>query len=107
MKSIVAGALIAGFIVSILEFACTGQIYLPSITFMVGMEGNRAKAIMYLLFYNICFILPLLCVFGVVYKGVSSQSIARMMEKRVGAVKLVLAAVFFVVGGLLVWTVFL
>ncbi|MFC1490954.1 cytochrome c biogenesis protein, partial [Candidatus Latescibacterota bacterium] len=39
MKSMVAGAMIAGFMVSILEFACTGQVYLPTITFMVGVEG--------------------------------------------------------------------
>ena len=106
MESIVAGALIAGFIVSILEFACTGQVYLPTITFMVGMEGLKVKAILYLLLYNICFIVPLLFVFGVVYFGVSSQTIARLMEAKVGAVKLILASVFFMVGGLLFWIAF-
>lgn len=107
MESIVAGALIAGFMVSILEFACTGQVYLPTITFMVGIEGLKAKAILYLLLYNICFILPLLIVFGVVYFGISSKTIAKIMEARIGTVKLVLSCVFFVVGGLLIWAVFI
>jgi len=107
MESIVGGALIAGFIVSILEFACTGQVYLPTITFMVGMEGVKTKAILYLLLYNICFIIPLFLVFGVVYFGVSSQLIAKIMETRVGTVKLVMSMVFFTVGGMLFWAVFL
>lgn len=107
MESILAGTLVAGFIVSILEFACTGQVYLPTLVFMVGMEGYKARAILYLLLYNICFIIPLLVVFGVVYFGVSSQAIARIMEAKVGMVKLILAGVFFTVGGLLFWAVFL
>lgn len=97
------GAVIAGFTVSVLEFACTGQVYLPAITYMASRE---ASAVGYLLLYNALFILPLLVVFGVVYYGVSSQRIARIMERRVGAVKLVLAAVFFTVGGLLLWSLF-
>ena len=106
-EGIIAGALIAGFMVSLLELACTGQVYLPTITFMVGMSGFTAQAILYLLLYNICFIIPLLVVFGIVYFGVSSNTIAKVMEKKVGAVKLVLAGVFFSVGALLILAVFL
>jgi cytochrome c biogenesis protein CcdA/thiol-disulfide isomerase/thioredoxin len=102
-QRLVLGALTAGFLVSILEFACTGQVYLPTITYMAS---RKASAIGYLLLYNVLFIFPLLAVFGIVYYGASSQAIARVMEQKVGSVKLVLATVFFVVGGLLFWTVF-
>lgn len=102
-RGLIAGALIAGFTVSILEFACTGQVYLPTITYMAT---QKASALGYLLFYNALFILPLLVVFGVVYFGVSSQTIAKVMERKVGAVKLILALVFFVVAALLIWAVF-
>jgi len=105
MDSLVAGALLAGFMVSILEFACTGQVYLPTITLVVKQEGYTSAAVLYLLMYNLFFILPLLLVFGLVYFGISSRGIARMMETRVGSVKLGLAAVFFLVGGILIWTV--
>jgi cytochrome c biogenesis protein CcdA/thiol-disulfide isomerase/thioredoxin len=103
-RGLVAGALVAGFTVSLLEFACTGQVYLPTITYMVS---RKAEALGYLLFYNIMFILPLLAVFGAVYFGVSSKAVAQIMESRVGTVKLVLAAVFFIVGALLFWAAFL
>lgn len=106
MKSIVAGALIAGFMVSILELACTGQVYLPTIIFMLGRSGSRLSAVLYLLVYNLFFIMPLLIVFGFVYKGVSSNAIAKIMEARVGMVKLGLAFVFFMVAGLLFWSLF-
>lgn len=102
---IVIGAIIAGFMVSILEFACTGQVYLPTITLVVRQEGLTSIAVLYLLLYNLFFILPLLIVFGFVYFGMSSQGIARVMESNVGSIKLILALVFFVVGGLLIWTV--
>jgi thiol-disulfide isomerase/thioredoxin len=105
-ESIVAGAVVAGFLVSILEFACTGQVYLPTITLMVGMGGINVSAVFYLFLYNILFITPLIVVFGIVYFGVSSQIIARFMESRVGSVKLALSAVFFSVSGLLFWAVF-
>ncbi len=103
-KSFVFGALAAGFMVSILELACTGQVYLPTITLMVRQQSG-ALPYVYLLLYNICFIIPLLLVFGFVYFGMSSKIIARVMESRVGTVKLILAAVFFILGGLLLWTV--
>lgn len=104
MKSFVMGALLIGFLVSILELACTGQVYLPTITLMVGRER---MAIPYLLLYNVAFILPLLAVFGIVYYGVSSRAINGVMEARIGTVKIGLAIVFFLLGGLLLWSAFL
>jgi len=104
-KSFVVGAFATGFFVSILELACTGQVYLPTITLIIRNEGVASRATIYLLLYNICFIVPLLVVFGIVYFGVSSRAIARVMENRVGAVKLGLAVVFFILGALLIWTV--
>ena len=105
-NSIVAGALVAGFMVSILELACTGQLYLPTIVFMLGRSGSQLSAVFYLLVYNVFFIVPLLIVFGFVYKGVSSRSVAKIMEARVGMVKLGLAFVFFTVAALLLWSLY-
>ncbi|MFC1606996.1 cytochrome c biogenesis CcdA family protein [Candidatus Latescibacterota bacterium] len=107
MKSFVIGALIAGFLVSIFELACTGQVYLPTIIFMIENSDSRFIAMRYLLVYNFFFIVPLLVVFGIVFMGVSSNTIAKYMEARVGLVKIVLAFVFFGVAVLLVWSVFI
>ncbi|MBN1290357.1 MAG: hypothetical protein JXB48_00835 [Candidatus Latescibacteria bacterium] len=106
MQGIVAGAIVAGFMVSILELACTGQVYLPTIIFMLGNAGSRVTAGFYLLLYNLFFIIPLLVVFGIVYTGVSSNSVAKIMETKVGMVKLGLAGIFFTVAGLLIWSIY-
>jgi len=76
------------------------------IIFMLERSDSRSIASLYLLAYNFFFIVPLLVVFGIVYTGVSSNTVARVMEKKVGIVKLVLAGVFFGVAVLLLWSVF-
>lgn len=55
-KFLILIAFIIGFIIAILEFGCTGQIYLPTIIYMnqLNIEGLIA-----LLLYNLMFSLPL------------------------------------------------
>lgn len=82
-----------GVLVSIFEFACTGQVYLPLLAYLARAKA-RADALLLLLLYNVCFIAPLLAVFAASYLGVGSKRIASLFQKRMGAVKLLLAAVF-------------
>lgn len=84
-----------GFLVSIFEFACTGQVYLPTLAYLARQKG-RADALGLLVLYNLAFIVPLLVVFAASYLGVSSKRIANAFQKRMGAVKIALAAVFLV-----------
>jgi cytochrome c biogenesis protein CcdA len=88
-----------GFLVSIFEFACTGQVYLPTLAYLARAKG-RTDAVSLLLLYNLCFILPLIAVFAASYLGVSSKRIASVFQRRMGAVKLGLAAVFLVLAAL-------
>jgi hypothetical protein len=60
-------AVVAGFIISLLEFTCTGQVYLPTILFVTKVPSLRGSAISYLLLYNLMFIIPLLTIFGAAY----------------------------------------
>jgi cytochrome c biogenesis protein CcdA len=86
-------SLALGFLVSIFEFACTGQVYLPTLAYIARQEG-RGDAVLLLILYNLCFIAPLVAVFIASYMGVNSKKIAGAFQKRMGAVKLGLAAVF-------------
>ena len=49
-------------LVTLIEFGCTGQVYLPTITYVAGLPGQQMKVLPVLLVYNIAFILPLLAV---------------------------------------------
>lgn len=98
MRSYVAAAFSAGVLVSIFELACTGQVYLPTIIFMTGIESTRISALLYLVLYNVMFVAPLIVVFAVTYIGVSDKRLTAVFEQRAGLVKLFTAILFGVMG---------
>lgn len=87
-------AFITGLVVSILELACTGQIYLPVIISMSTMPELRGRATMFLIFYNLMFIVPLIIVFVLAYYGTSSKQFTNFLKKHAAAVKIGMAIVF-------------
>jgi thiol-disulfide isomerase/thioredoxin len=95
-------AVAAGFMVSLLEFTCTGQVYLPTILFVTNIPSLRANAVSYLILYNVMFILPLLIIFGVVYWGVTSEQLAFFLKKRASYIKLFTSLLFFALAGILI-----
>ncbi len=94
-------AIVAGFIISFLEFACTGQVYLPTILFVINTPSIRASAVSYLLLYNFMFILPLLIIFGIVYWGATSEQLAFFLQRRATTIKLLTSLFFFLAGVLI------
>jgi cytochrome c biogenesis protein CcdA len=95
------GAFLTGAIVSVLELACTGQVYLPTIVFVTGVEGLKTHAVLYLLVYNLLFVLPLAVIFVVSYMGISSRQIGAVMEAHMDRVKIILSLLFLLLGILL------
>jgi glutaredoxin len=95
-------AIAAGFMVSLLEFTCTGQVYLPTILFVTNVPSLRTSAVSYLILYNVMFIVPLLIIFGVVYWGVTSEQLAFFLKKRASAIKLFTSLLFFALAGILI-----
>jgi cytochrome c biogenesis protein CcdA len=90
----VAGAFITGLAVSILELACTGQVYLPTIVFVVSQPELRVRALSYLVLYNLLFILPLAVVFVLAHYGANSKQLTRFLERNAATVKLGMALLF-------------
>ncbi len=97
-------ALIAGFIISLLEFTCTGQVYLPTIIFVTNIPSLRTSALFYLILYNLMFIIPLLIIFGVVYWGVTSEQLALFLHKKASTIKLLTSLLFFALAGILIFS---
>lgn len=100
MSAYILGALVTGLLISLLELACTGQLYLPTIVFVVSVPALRARAVAYLLLYNLAFILPLGVVFAMTYFGTTSLQLGILLQKHAAAVKLGTALVFLL---LAVW----
>ena len=103
LRTYLFSAFVAGFLVSLLEFACTGQVYLPTITLMVGDPNMKARAFLFLFLYNIMFILPLVAIFLLSFYGTSSQGLVRVMENHLGKIKILTALLFWGLAFLLWW----
>ena len=103
LARLLVSAVVTGFLVSLLEAVCTGQVYLPTITFVMKTAHLRWEAYLYLLLYNAMFILPLVAIFMMALFGVTSQDFSRFFKRHFLVSKLLLAVIFFVLGGFLVW----
>jgi thiol-disulfide isomerase/thioredoxin len=98
---IVVGSFMAGLIISFLEFGCTGQIYLPTITFMISKVGWQFKPLLALGLYNIMFVVPL-CIFALLAIVFTSQNVAKSLSAKIPLIKFLTALLFFALGVLLV-----
>ncbi len=94
VQAYAAGALLTGVVVSFLELACTGQIYLPTIIFVSSLPTLRTRAILYLILYNLMFIVPLVVVFILAYYGTTSRDLSAFLQRRAAAVKLGMVILF-------------
>ncbi|MBC7223560.1 MAG: hypothetical protein H5T59_04675 [Anaerolineae bacterium] len=99
VRAFALSALVTGFLVSLIELACTGQVYLPTILFVLGIPEMRARAFAYLLLYNLVFILPLVVVFVLAYLGTSSEKLTIFLSRHTSTIKLATAALFLLLAG--------
>jgi len=97
-------AAVTAFIVSLLELACTGQIYLPTIMFISTIPDLKVNALFYLLFYNLMFVVPLVLVFSFTYWGTTSTQWAALTQNNFGKIKMAMTLLFFGLAGLLLYS---
>jgi len=100
-RRLLIGSLSVGFLVSLLESLCTGQVYLPTIIFVVRSPGTRADAVAYLILYNLAFILPLVALLAIAWWGTSSDKLGQLLRRHLAAVKLAMATLFAALGVLI------
>ncbi len=93
-EAFVAGAFVTGMVVSFLELACTGQVYLPTIIFVMSRPEMRVRALIFLVLYNLLFTLPLVVVFVLAYYGTGSKQLTRFLQRRAATVKLGMTLLF-------------
>ena len=103
LGKLLLSALATGFLVSLLEAVCTGQVYLPTITFVLKSTTLKLEALGYLLLYNIMFIAPLIVIFVLALLGTTSQQFGNFLKKHLGLIKILMAILFFGLGAYLLW----
>ncbi len=88
-------AVIVGFLVSLIESVCTGQVYVPTLAVIVK-ETNQDfwSAMSLLLTYNLMFIVPLIIIFVLSLLGYESKTFNDFLRKHLGLTKLALCLLF-------------
>ncbi len=85
---------LVAFPVSIVSFSCTGQTYLPTIVYIYSLPSLKAKATFYLILYNVMFILPLIAIVYLTYRGTTSKKIKDWFIEHLATIKLWTGVVF-------------
>ena len=83
-----------GAVISLLEFFCTGQIYLPTIIYMVKIPALKVTAVALLFLYSLVFVVPLAVIFVVLLLTVNTGRIKAMDRKYVRLIKLFTGLLF-------------
>jgi cytochrome c biogenesis protein CcdA len=102
VRAFVPMTFLTGMVISIIELACTGQVYLPTIVFVLGVAEMRARAGLYLVLYNLMFIGPLVVVFVLTAVGTTSQQLRVLVHRHTAKVKLATAMLFLLLAGWLI-----
>lgn len=89
-------ALMVGFLIGAVELACTGQIYFPTLTYMIQATNYGFESLMLLIGYNLMFVLPLIIITIVAAVIKEPEKVKTVVMKRNWIIKLV-ANIFFVI----------
>lgn len=90
-------AIILGAIVSSMELVCTGQVLFPVLTVLMK-DGVTVRALLLLLLYNVLFIVPLAVITVLAAYGVGAKALGDWAKRHVFATKVLMAALFAVLG---------
>ena len=101
-RRFVVAAFVSGIVISVLELACTGQVYLPTIVY--AMKSGAGRAVWFLLLYNVAFILPLSIVFILAWRGLKSDALVQFQQNHTASVKTALGWLFLFLFFALLWS---
>lgn len=98
----VAMAFGIGALVTAIETVCTGQLYVPTLVFVVRSRQSVSQGLSYLALYNLMFVAPLVLVFALTYAGLTQGRLLAWSVRNVVISKCLLGFFFLAMAGLLV-----
>ena len=100
-KATIPGAIVMGMFVAAVELPCTGGPYLAILTVLESM-GMNLKVFWYLFLYNLIFILPLAVILGLVYFGMSAETVKTWKNEKRKWMRLFTGITLLILGVLLI-----
>ena len=101
LQHAVLAAFLVGAAVTLIESACTGQVYVPALVFIMKSGSGTALSIAYLLAYNLMFVLPMVLALVLVYRGLQFRRLADWSARNVVSGKLLMAGFFILMAALI------
>jgi len=95
-------AFFIGVLVTLLETVCTGQVYVPTLVLIIKSGASPFLGLVYLLLYNLMFILPLVIVFGLILYGIKVQHLIDWSKRQVVKSKVIMGCLFVVLALVLI-----
>jgi cytochrome c biogenesis protein CcdA len=102
-RHLVLGGLGIGLVVTVLESVCTGQVYVPALVMMLKSGQSILRCAVYLVVYNVVFIMPLLVVLVLTCAGLKTPVLVEWSRRNVVVSKTLLGLLFVGMMLLLVW----
>lgn len=102
LAGLAVGTFGAGVLVSLFESVCTGQLYIPTIMFVLKTTQYKIAAISKLVAYNVMFVAPLFLVYLLALAGMKSEAFGGFMKKHMVLIKIAMAVLFIALGASLV-----
>ncbi len=103
MRGFYLVAFVVGVVVSLIQLTCTSPIYIGIVFLVHEVPEMQANAYLYLLLYNLAYIVPLVIVFVLAYFGTSSEQLGEFITKRTAAIKLLTTVIFLLMAGWLIY----
>ena len=100
-RHLLAASFGLGVGVTALESVCTGQLYVPTLVFMLKSGPMWSTGLPLLILYDFCFVLPLVAVFGLTWAGLRFAQLMKWSIRNVVISKILLGLLFLVLAGLM------
>lgn len=93
-RRLLPAAFVIGILVTALESVCTGQVYVPTLALLAKAEGPASRWLGLLLLYNVMFILPLVLLFILAWRGLGTPRLLDWSRRQVVPAKILLGLLF-------------
>ena len=98
---VLSGVFVVSVLVTIVESACSGQVYVPTLLYLANNSGGINQWWGYLLLYNLMFLIPLLLIFAIALYSIKMQLLTRMSKINVVVSKTFMGLFFLVLAALI------
>lgn len=105
MKATIPAAIIAGFLVGVTEFPCSGAVYVATLT-LLSAKVTFLEGLSYLLLYNFMFVLPLLIILFIVTNRMIAEKWINFDEMNSKTIRILSGFIMIAIGVvILIWFV--